>query len=85
MPTANYDSSILTKRKRSYTLFSFNKTNNAAIAAGTSVRREQPDTQLQEVRTQRFESSANTNPNGLCACSIPVLSNPGGDSGNNVG
>ena len=85
MPTANYDSSILTKRKRSYTLFSFNKTNNAAIAAGTSVRREQPDTQLQEVVTQRFESSANTNPNGACACSSAVLSNTGGANSNNVG
>jgi hypothetical protein len=85
MPTANYDSSILTKRKRSYTLFSFNKTNNAAIAAGTSVRREQPDTQLQEVVTQRFEASANTNPTGNCPCSIAVLSNTGGANSNNVG
>jgi len=85
MPTVNYDSSILTKRKRSYTLYTGNKANNAAIVAGTSVRRDQPDTQLQEVRTQRFESSANTNPTGECACSTAVLSNTGGGNSSNPG
>ena len=85
MPTVNYDSSILTKRRRGVALASFYRTNNAAVAAGTSVRREQPDTQLQEVLAQRFETTANTNPTGACPCSIPVLKNTGGDNGNNVG
>ena len=85
MPTVNYDSSILTKRRRNYTLFSGFQTNNAAIAAGQSVRRDQPDTQLQEIVTQRSETSANTNPTGACPCSEAVLKNTGGNNSANPG
>jgi len=85
MPTVNYDSSILTKRKRSLALFYFDQQLNTAITAGTSVRREQPDTQLQEVRVQRAEVSANTNPTAACPCSTATLSNTGGNNSNNVG
>jgi hypothetical protein len=85
MPTVNYDASILTKRRRNYALFTFNRLNNAAVNAGTSVRREQPDTQLQEVLAQRSEVSANTNPTSQCPCTTPTLSNTGGNNSNNIG
>ena len=83
MPTVNYDASILTKRKRANTLFNFYTTNNAAVNAGTSVRREQPDTQLGEVVTQRHDTKANTNPTGSCPCTTATNNNPGGDSSRN--
>ena len=83
MPTANYDASILTKRKRAIALFTFYNTNNASVNAGTSVRREQPDTQLGEVVTQRHTTRANTNPTGSCPCTTAVVRNAGGDNGNN--
>lgn len=84
MPTANHDSSILTERKRSRALYTFNRLNNAAIAAGTSVRREQPSGQLAEVVTQRHEVRGNTNPTGDCPCSTAVNLNPGGNNSVNI-
>jgi hypothetical protein len=83
MPTANYDASILTKRKRATALFTFYSANNASVNAGTSVRREQPDTQLGEVVCQRNDTKANTNPTGSCPCTTAVVKNTGGDNGNN--
>jgi hypothetical protein len=84
MPTANYDSSLLTERRRSRALYTFNRLNNAAVAAGTSVRREQPNTQLGEVVTQRHEVKANVNPNSDCPCSVAVDRNPGGNNSVNI-
>jgi hypothetical protein len=90
MPTANHDASLLTKRKRAYTLFSFNNTLKTAVVAGQSVRREQPDTQLQEVLAQRADVTANIlqNPNNAsdpCQCNTAVDNNLGGNNGKNVG
>jgi len=85
MPTANHDASILTKRRRNYALFTFNRLNSAAVNAGTSIRREQPDTQLQEVLAQRFEVSANTNPTASCPCDAATAPNTGGGNTKNVG
>lgn len=84
MPTGVFDASLVTMRKRNCTLNAFYKDNNAAILAGTSVRREQPSTQLQEIVTQRHETNANTNPTGDCACSDPYGNNPGGNVSNRV-
>ncbi len=84
MPTVNYDSSLLTQRRRNYALYTFNRLNSAAVNAGTSVRREQPDTQLQTIVTYRHQVSGNTNPDAPCPCSTPVNDNPGGDVSNNV-
>lgn len=84
MPTANHDSSILTERRRSRALYTFNRLNNASIAAGRSVRREQPSGQLAEVVTQRHEVNANTNPTGDCPCSTAVNPNPGGNNSANI-
>jgi hypothetical protein len=84
MPTANYDSSLVTQRKRNYALYTFNRLNSAAVNAGTSVRREQPDTQLQTIVTYRHQVSANTGPADPCPCAVPVNRNPGGDMCNNV-
>lgn len=83
MPTTNLDSSILTKRRRAIALFTFFNSTNAAVAAGTSIRREQPDAQLSEVVADRHETKGNTNPPvtvGDCGCTAPVQSNAGGDS-----
>lgn len=86
MPTTNYDASLLTQRKRSLALYTFYTQNNAAVNAGTSVRREQPDTQLATVVTQRRETAANTNPTGAngCPCSTAVDNNEGGNNSKNV-
>lgn len=84
MPTAVYDASLLTKRKRALALYNFYTSNNAAVAVGASVRREQPDTQLQTIVTYRHETSANSTPAGGCACSQPVSFNPGGNNGKQV-
>jgi hypothetical protein len=84
MPTANYDSSLLTQRRRNYAIYTWNRINSAAVNAGLSVRREQPDTQLETVVTYRHQVSANTNPAAACPCSESVNRNSGGDMSNNV-
>lgn len=84
MPTAVYDASLVTRRKRAIALNTFYTANNAAVNAGQSVRREQPDTQLNEVVSQRRETTANTNPTASCPCTDAVGNTPGGGNGNNV-
>lgn len=84
MPTGNFDSSLLTQRKRNLALYTWNRINSAAVNAGLSVRREQPDTQLETVVTYRHQVSANTNPVAECPCSKSVDSNKGGSVSNNV-
>lgn len=84
MGTTNYDASLLTQRKRAAALNAFYTSNQAAVNAGTSVRREQPSTQLNEVLLQRQTSAAATNPTAGCPCSTYVDANPGGGNGNNV-
>ncbi len=84
MGTTNYDSSLRTQQRRSLALYTFNRLNNAAVNAGTSVRREQPDTQLAETVAYRHEVRANYTPVDGCPCSQPVSFNPGGDNSNNV-
>lgn len=84
MGTNNYDASVLTQRKRAAALNSFYVSNQAAVNAGTSVRREQPSTQLNEVLLQRQTSVAATNPGASCPCSTYTGSIPGGGNGNNV-
>ena len=83
MGTTNYDASMLTQRKRTAALNSFYVSTQAAVNAGTSVRREQPSTQLNEVLLQRQSSAAATNPGADCPCSTYTGQNPGGN-GNNV-
>ena len=84
MPTANYDSSLLTQRRRNYAIYTWNRLNKAAVAAGTSVRREQPDMQLQTVVTYRHEVAANKAPEAECPCAESVNDNTGGNMSNNV-
>jgi hypothetical protein len=84
MPTTVYDASLITQRKRNYALYTFNRLNSAAVNAGTSIRREQPDTQLQTIVTYRKQVSANTNPTAECPCSTAVDKNAGGNVSNNV-
>ena len=84
MPTENFDSSLLTQRKRNYALYTWNRINQAEVNAGRSVRREQPDTQLQTVVTYRKQVSANQNIAGECPCVESVNKNSGGDVSNNV-
>jgi hypothetical protein len=49
MPTAVFDASYLTLRKRAKTLYAYNAANTAAVNAGASILREQPSTQMAEV------------------------------------
>ncbi len=84
MPTANYDASLVTQRRRNFVLYSWNKNNNAAIADGTSIRREQPNMQLQTVVTYRKETLAN-NTVGDCQCDAPTNNNPGGGNSQTMG
>lgn len=84
MPTGNYDSSLLTQRKRNYALYTYNKLNQAEVNAGRSIRREQPDTQLQTIVTQRHQVSANQLNASTCPCAEAVDVNKGGNVANNV-
>lgn len=61
MPTAVYDASYLTFRKQSKALYAFNSQLQAAVNAGTSVRREQGNGPSAEVILVRKQ--------GGCFCS----------------
>jgi len=82
MPTEIYSASLVTQRRRNYAIYTWNRINNAAVAAGASVLREQPSEQLQTVVTYRHEVKANTNPTAPCPCSESVDKNPGGNMAN---
>ena len=84
MPTTVYDASLLTQRRRNYALYTYNRLNNAAVTAGTSVRREQPDMQLQTITTYRHQVAANKAPEAECPCKESVDRNAGGDNANNT-
>ena len=87
MGTANRDASRVTQRKRAVTMYSWNATNKAAVNAGQSVRREQPDSQLGELVTYRNVTRAYSTPStvGACPCSSEDLEVPsGGNNSNNV-
>lgn len=60
MSTRNYDASYLTLKKQAKALYAYNAANSAAVAAGTSVRREQPSQQTLDVVTLRMQ--------GGCIC-----------------
>ena len=89
MPTANYDASRVTQRLRAVALYTFSANNEAAVNAGRSVRREQPDSQLGEGLAQRNIAKAFYTPNdpstGLpqsCAnCALDVIESPTGGNG----
>jgi hypothetical protein len=88
MPTGNYDASRVTQNRRNVTMYNWYVTNNTAVAAGASVRREQPNTQLATIVTQRHQVEGNNNVNAApeaCPCSTQVVNNPGGDNSVNVG
>ena len=69
MPTAIYDSSYLTFRKRAATLYGFNKKISDAAAADYSiVRREQPTFQTAEIIATRRQ--------GGCFCSTDASGLP---------
>jgi hypothetical protein len=78
MPTANYDASRVTQRKRAVALYSGYAANNTAVNAGQSVRREQPDTQLAEIVAFRNTTKAYSTPaagtggGDVCACSAEI-------------
>lgn len=86
MPTANYDFSVYVQRQRNNAQYNANKNREAAVNAGTSVLREQPDTQLYAVVLERYQTQGNSGPVGGagCDCSVPVQTNPGGNNSNNV-
>ena len=83
MPTGNFDSSLLTQRKRDLAVYTAMKARQVAVDATTgqtSIRPVQGGNLMpsQEIYTQAKQTSGNTNPTADCACSDPVLSIPGG-------
>jgi hypothetical protein len=79
MPTTNYDSSYITKRRQAMALYAYNNVLQAGINAGTTVRSEQPTLQSGEVIIDRrqggcFCNDINVNGNvyvngpGGCGC-----------------
>jgi hypothetical protein len=72
MPTANYDASLLTKRRRDFVIYTWNKNNEALVNAGLSIKREQPNTQLATVVTYRHEATANNTSANGCQCDQPT-------------
>ena len=69
MPTAVFDASYLTLRKRAKTLYAYNAANTAAVNAGASILREQPTTQMAEVIVVRRQGGCfctnDSDPRGL--------------------
>jgi len=65
MSTRNFDSSLLTQRRRAKAVAAF-YTN--VVAGGTTVKREQTNNQTADVVTQRNL--------GRCYCSTDALANP---------
>jgi len=82
MPTANYDASRVTQRMRSAVMYGGKVVIDTAVNAGTSVRREQPGTQLNEILAYRNMAKGFYTPvvNGVsgCDCSQDVVVNSGG-------
>ena len=68
MPVANTDASQITKKNRDKALYAFFNTNQTAINNGQSVLREQPNTQMAVVITQRQI--------GCPACTADASTNP---------
>jgi len=80
MPTAIYDSSYLTFRKRAATLYSYNASILSARAVSNIVRTEQPTLQTGEIITTRKQGGCicaddasglgfNRSAPGPCGCS----------------
>jgi hypothetical protein len=76
MPTTNYDSSELTRRRRAMALYAYASQNTAAIAAGQSVRPEQTSFPTLDVVIARqqggcycTEARNGTYPKNGCGCS----------------
>jgi hypothetical protein len=67
MPTSVYDASYITFRNRSKALYAYNNAIKAAQLAGTTVRTEQPSSQMAEVILTRKQ--------GGCFCSSDAAGN----------
>lgn len=85
MPTGNFDSSLLTQRRRNYALYTWNRLNQARVNDGTSILREQPNTQLATVVTYRHQVAGNqlVTATDACPCRQPVVDNAGGNNSQN--
>lgn len=68
MSTRNFDSSLLTKRRQAKTLGGFARVVAAGNAAGTSLLRTQPTTQMAVIVTEQNL--------GKCYCTTDALANP---------
>jgi hypothetical protein len=80
MPTAVYDASYITFRTRAKVLYGYNAARQAAQNAGTTLRTEQPTTQMAEIILTRKQGgcfctndaaglSATFQGQGPCGCS----------------
>lgn len=68
MSTRNFDSSLLTKRRQAKTLSAFATVVATGNAAGTSLLRTQPTTQMAVIVTEQNL--------GKCYCATDRLANP---------
>ena len=68
MSTRNFDSSLLTKRRQAKVLGGFANVVAAGNAAGTSLLRTQPTTQMAVIVTEQNL--------GKCYCTTDALANP---------
>lgn len=76
MPPANRDASELTRRRKAMALYAFQQANSAAVVAGTSVLREQPQFGTLDIVTLRKQGGCfcatqgtyDFNGGGACGC-----------------
>jgi len=85
MPTSVYDASLVTRQRRDFTIFTWNKNNQVLVNQGQSILREQPNTQLATVVTYRHQAWANNTAPGGCQCEETTLRNSGGNMSQNWG
>jgi len=64
MPTANYDSSLISTQRKAKALYAYNNTLQAAKQVNGSVRREQLTTQTLDVVTLRKQGGCLCGPTG---------------------
>jgi len=64
MPTANYDSSLISTQRRAKALYAYNNQLAANQQTSSTVRREQPNTQTLDIVTLRKQGGCLCGPTG---------------------
>jgi len=64
MPTANYDSSLISTQRKAKALYAYNSQLAANQQTSSTVRREQPNTQTLDIVTLRKQGGCLCGPTG---------------------